>query len=430
MSDAAFSILRIKRKRTTNQLPLDALVIEQPEPSTKRRKATHQIPPSLPQSQTTTTSRGIFRFAETVSLDSFDNPTKTRQVKDRISSFLKHPPHLSQRPLARIPSSASLRNNSNSSSSSSTVPSPSSTPTQKTRKLPSSAAQLRSNSRPGTASPLGAGSASPRAGSSTPTSAPPDRLAPYHLEKKRARYRIIERQREDSQAEIERLEEEEVRKGLRPPKVWSSVELREREEREKEEQTRIYDAIEEDLGQGGVRKKTKREMGRKEKEEDSRMMDNFGDMLKEYLTLQDSTESSSLSSSSSSSLAPPLPIADSSSSSDSEEEEEDADFVYDIYYRDLRPETSSTSTPSTPGGSGFDVSSLEGLKRIGELAGLEDDEELLREEADSESEEEDNADQDSNEENDYRNDYPDEESEDSDRWDEDDGESQGGDSDY
>jgi len=80
------------------------------------------------------------------------------------------------------------------------------------------------------------------------------------------------------------LEEEEVRKGLRPPKVWSSVELREREEREKEEQTRIYDAIEEDLGQGGVRKKTKREMGRKEKEEDSRMMDNFGDMLKEYLT--------------------------------------------------------------------------------------------------------------------------------------------------
>ena len=172
-------------------------------------------------------------------------------------------------------------------------------------------------------------------------------------------------------------------------------------------------------------------------------------------TVQDSTEnaSTSLSSSSSTSLAPPLPIIDSSSSSDSEEdEEEDADFVYDVYYRDLRPETSSTATPSTPGGSGFDVSSLEGLKRIGELAGLEDDEELLREEAESESEEEDNADQDSNgasrssvlfetvwadggmgvspEEGDYRNDYPDEESEDSDRWDEDDGESGNVDSDY
>lgn len=75
-----------------------------------------------------------------------------------------------------------------------------------------------------------------------------------------------------------------MRKGLRPPKVWSSVELREREQREREklEETRIYDAIEEDLG--GVRKKTKRDLGRKEKEEDSRMMDNFGDMLKEYLT--------------------------------------------------------------------------------------------------------------------------------------------------
>ncbi|GAA5958865.1 hypothetical protein JCM21900_002261 [Sporobolomyces salmonicolor] len=401
----AFSILRIKRKRTANQLPLDALVIEQPEPSTKRRKANtdHVEPPSA-------VPRGIFRFAETVPLDSFSSPTKTRQVKDRIQSFLRHPPHLqaSQRPLARIPSSASLRTASTASGSPSLPGSPS---TPSGRKLPSSASALRSTP-----------TNSPRASLLRQTT--DARVLGVHEESRRARYRIIERQRESQERLRELREDEEVRKGLRPPRVWSALELREREERERARkesekgETRIYEAVQEG-DEGGQPKKGRKGVGKGHataSEKEQVMMDSFGEMLKEYLTLQDSALSPS---SSPSSLAPPAPIDDPppSSAMDEDSSEDEDDFVYDVYYRDLR-EPSSSKTEGAPGGSGFDVSSLEGLKRIGELAGLDDDDELLQNDDDASSEEEDNADQDSNEENDYRNDYPDEESEDSDRFDE------------
>ncbi|GAA5917562.1 hypothetical protein JCM5296_004357 [Sporobolomyces johnsonii] len=413
----AFSILRIKRKRTANQLPLDALVIEQPEPSSKRRKANAHHPE--PQNAV---PRGIFRFAETVPLDSFSSPTKTRQVKDRIQSFLRHPPHVqaSQRPLARIPSSASLRTASTASGSPSLPGSPS---TPSGRKLPSSASALRSTP-----------THSPRASLLRQTT--DARVLGVHEESRRARYRIIERQRESQERLRELREEEEVRKGLRPPRVWSALELRERDERERARketekgETRIYEAVQEE-DEAGLLKKARKGAGKgpaaTASEKEQVMMDSFGEMLKEYLTLQDSALSPS-------SLAPPAPIADPSPSSalDQDSSEDEDDFVYDVYYRDLRePSGGGSSKPDgAPGGSGFDVSSLEGLKRIGELsvpspfcslcvrAGLDDDDELLQNDDDASSEEEDNADQDSNEENDYRNDYPDEESEDSDRFDE------------
>ncbi|GAA6020474.1 hypothetical protein JCM11491_001366 [Sporobolomyces phaffii] len=493
---AAFSILRIKRKRTANQLPLDALVIEQPEPSTKRRKATHASAPAAPPA-----SRGIFRFAETVSLDSFDNPTKTRQVKDRIQSFLTKAPtsaavsnlQKEQRPLARIPSSASLRTRP-ASSSASASPSPASTPTSASksgRKLPSSAAALVSHS----------------SRSSNPP--PPFPFAPAPLERKRTRYRIVtesappppsssssssnaaaaaaaavtdpargpgatttmtpaeleQRARDDDEYLADVQEDLAVRRGLRPPRVSSRAELDARAARDARRAqralddlalsrgtTRIYDAIAEDdddddeVAARSVKKKVRRESRTKkggaknrivdDEEEDQAMMDNFGDMLKEYLTLQDSTErdhaSRSLATSSAFSPTIPIPAAASTEPSDDEEgegEESDSggDFVYDVYYRDLRDTTAAAVGPTTSnalegGSNSDDVSSLEGLKRIGALAGLEEDEDLLLRvdgEGDSESEEEDNADQDSNEENDYRNDYPDEESEDEDRWNQD-----------
>lgn len=52
---------------------------------------------------------------------------------------------------------------------------------------------------------------------------------------------------------------------------------------------------------------------------------------------------------------------------DEDSSEDEDDFVYDVYYRDLREPSSSKTEVGAPGGSGFDVSSLEGLKRIGEL---------------------------------------------------------------
>ncbi|GAA5986092.1 hypothetical protein JCM5350_004429 [Sporobolomyces pararoseus] len=520
---AAFSILRIKRKRTTNQLPLDALVIEQPEPSTKRRKATH-TPATVPQ-----TSRGIFRFAETVSIDSFDDETKTRQVKDRIQSFLTRPSVVSNfqsssqnRPLARIPSSASLRQ-SQSQSSSNTTPSRPSTPTTITksgRKLPSSAAAaLLSSQATSRNSPLSTSQFSTTTTATPPPSSSSSSPLQLQLQRKRTRYRIVTDQTtipstivhptseldstylRERQLYLNELQEDlEIQRGLRPPRVISQGEIlarqerretfeqKERErEREKVElershnnsgknkvvvgQTRIYDAIAEDddeeegefeSGRRNGKKKLRRESSSVKKkvkeEEDANMMENFGDMLKEYLTLQDSTERTH-SSSSSTPTSFTLPNSNSiDPSSDEEEEEDDGDdvpkgeesdsgeFVYDVYVRDLRePSTVTTNNGTTNqsdsanetsgGGNGFDVSSLEGLKRIGELAGLEEDEDLLLRadgEGDSESEVEDNADQDSNEENDYRNDYPDEESEDEDRWEQEDDDDnyEGNDSDY
>ena len=75
-------------------------------------------------------------------------------------------------------------------------------------------------------------------------------------------------------------------------------------------------------------------------------------------------------------------------------ESEDEEYVYDLYYKSEHPQRNSTTGSLTPGGSYDDVSSLAGLQRIGELAGLDEDE-ILNDELSSE-EEEDEADQDSN----------------------------------
>jgi len=167
-----YSILRIKRKLTSSQSPLDALLIDAHSPSSNKRR--RQVGPaaaanSLPATPTTSVPnfngpRGIFHFAATVPVSSFDSATQTRQLKDRISAFLQHP--------------TATRSNS----------APSSAPSSpSTRKGPSSAASLR---RPGSA----AGS-----GAESPQLRKQQRVQGFHEEGKRARYRIIERQRSTAQ---------------------------------------------------------------------------------------------------------------------------------------------------------------------------------------------------------------------------------------
>lgn len=104
------------------------------------------------------------------------------------------------------------------------------------------------------------------------------------------------------------------------------------------------------------------------------MMDNFGSMLEEYLTgtfslLPFSIPSNTLpvqdklTSSITSSIAPTPLSAPISTDRDISPEEEDTDeFVYDVYYRDSRPEAVVTLSMD-----GFDVGSGAGLKRIGAL---------------------------------------------------------------
>lgn len=73
--------------------------------------------------------------------------------------------------------------------------------------------------------------------------------------------------------------------------------------------------------------------------------------------------------------------------------DDDDEFVYDLYYKADHPQSNSAAGSLSPTGAFDDVSSLAGLQRIGELAGLDEDE-ILNDELSSE--EEDEADQDSN----------------------------------
>lgn len=80
-------ILRIKRKR--NQDPIDALIIQQNERRQKRRSI---VLPELESDSdvaapATAASRGVFRLAETVSLDSFSNPIEARRLHQRITAL-------------------------------------------------------------------------------------------------------------------------------------------------------------------------------------------------------------------------------------------------------------------------------------------------------------------------------------------------------
>lgn len=500
------SILRIKRKRTQQPTPLDALVIEQLEqPRSKRRKPSTAAPAPTDPSNS---NRGVFKFAETVPLDSFSTPTKTRSLRDRIQSFLAHPPP----GLARSASSSSLRsaglaaaasaassparrtfatssqNNAHRrpatppaadpSGAPSPTASPSATASPSRRKLPSalraaraaaiSAAASSSTSSLSSsledlhaASPTSSPSAPIIAGSSAATAAPSPRLTAIHAEKSRLRYRVVEKRRAFFSAQAEAAEtarrerareDDEIRRGLRPPRVVDSRSLATDNnnlplrgaspDRREEAGLKIYEAVAEGGPASEVNPPARRPpVARITDAGQNAAMDQFGALLDEYLTLQDHTTPSHdaeprLAPSSSRLRDFPPPSTSSSvprppsPGHSSEEEEDESDYVYDVYYRaiDVAQKGMSASAATAAGAaaaagsaaSGWDVSSLAGLDRIGQLAGLtedsDDEAQLLMNEAAAggSSEEEDNADQDSNEENDYRNDYPDEDEPDSD----------------
>lgn len=94
-------ILRIKRKR--NQDPVDALIIAQNERRNKRRSMVFpneaaQDKDASEQASTSDTTepaakqRGVFRLAETVSLQSFSDPIAARKLHQRISALSRGMP--------------------------------------------------------------------------------------------------------------------------------------------------------------------------------------------------------------------------------------------------------------------------------------------------------------------------------------------------
>ncbi len=133
------------------------------------------------------------------------------------------------------------------------------------------------------------------------------------------------------------------------------------------------------------------------------VMSSFVPMLQEYLSCKSSGEYQSRARPQ---LTHPIPLdsvhdnlgpsAASVAATDSTPaavESDDDDFVYDLYYKSEHPQPNPAVGTLTPGGNYDDISSLAGLQRIGELAGLDEDE-ILNDELSSE--EEDEADQDSN----------------------------------
>ena len=368
------SILRIKRKRTDQPTPLDALGPSSPSlsrllifrclthpprtslqsssmPSHPRPSAARTTPPpplqnpppsprevrslslSPPPRHLSTSSHrppycatGIFRFAETVPLDSFSTPTKTRSLRDRIQSFLAHPPPA----LSRQHSTASLRSlardeNREASPAAARKAAPES-PAR--RKLPSALRAAREAAAAGSSSappsPLGPSAAlastpasfglSTSSSSSRPAAtaaqaqappAPPSRAGAAHASRAALRYRIVERRRAESYAasSARAREADEVRRGLRPPTVRDSREVeREREEaregeRERSAGLRVYEAeaVREAGGAAagaregkGGRRRTAHKVDRAPRVEDDgdgeAAMDRFGEMLDEYLS--------------------------------------------------------------------------------------------------------------------------------------------------
>lgn len=94
-------ILRIKRKR--NQDPVEALIINQNERRSKRRSmvfpdTTDEAPTSSqhgsaePSEAPQSKQRGVFRLAETVSLQSFSDPIAARKLHQRISALSRGSP--------------------------------------------------------------------------------------------------------------------------------------------------------------------------------------------------------------------------------------------------------------------------------------------------------------------------------------------------
>jgi len=118
-------------------------------------------------------------------------------------------------------------------------------------------------------------------------------------------------------------------------------------------------------------------------------IDSFMPMLKEYLAATNQT----------------LEIAEPQNVQDVGRESDEEDYVYDVYYQHTSDKPSTSVAPSF-GENGFDVGSQAGLRRMGIIAGLEDDDLFANDSHSDSSEVGDEAEEDSNDEEFYRNDYP------------------------
>ncbi|KAN0063209.1 hypothetical protein ACQY0O_004373 [Thecaphora frezii] len=475
-SNVAHTILRIKRKR--GQDPVEALVIQQAEHRAKRRSNAHSLaqPRSAsaalggPQDHQLSAqeqdaasrpepSRGVFRLAETVSIDSFSDPAAARLLHDRITALSRskrgeqNPQTL---PIARLPTAHTPSSVPSRSQRSSASPAPPSGIA--TDPLHRSLESLHG--------PRDAASASAPPSATVPDGADRDRERSIKQKSSVAsslRFKVVRKEplgqlrHSGSTGSLRRkLKSAGVtgrpwQEARRPPQI--------RSKKEKDAEAvfgRIIDAVSqsnESRSRSGNKGKSKRKDAPQRADPEMEALDSrFAEMLGNYLKTRNLEPPADLEEFSTGRKRAHGPDSDSDPS-EGDKEDSDDDYVYDIYYRDMLPSRTgpagaaesglepaavpghertfatrssipeSMAMPRVQGGAvvppevapaaahfpGLDIASAE--TAMAQLEGFEDTDDELEAGDDGEGYEsyDEGEDEDSNDEDFYRNDYPEEE---------------------
>jgi len=364
-------ILRIKRKR--NQDPVDALIIQQNERKNKRRSMVFPNASTdkdgMPKTDSAPSSadadgkqRGVFRLAETVSLQSFSDPIAARKLHQRISALSRggtpgtstkpvHPSKLAQSisspSLSRIAAGQQQSKGSLADGITDTSPQPSTL--RANRSLGSSVSSLNASA------------------DASPSATPAQRikaLASEHIDRERRsrsstpigiRFKVISKdqaggkglRRSGSSASLRKM-----RSSAGPSRPWHTPagppEIRSKKEKEAEAIFgRIIDAETESSGRSPslAEPSATKSKQTKSTEQDAEMAGldaKFAEMLGDYLrsnNIEPSQDLDHIAQGASQAAFPgndePDIGLDTSTANDDDDDEED--YVYDVYYRDMLP---------------------------------------------------------------------------------------------
>lgn len=357
-------ILRIKRKR--NQDPVDALIIQQNEHRNKRRSMVfndnteeNDTTKQETSSDDASKQRGVFRLAETVSLESFSDPIAARKLHQRISALSRGGNTLagpSTRPLqpSKLSQSVSSPNISQTAQSlqrqeaASTDDMQDSTllqPSRAHRSLGNSVSSLNASAE---ASPSATPAQRIKALASEQIDRDKDRRSrsstPVGM-----RFKVISKdsaggkglRRTGSSASLRKM-----RSSTGPTRPWHSParppEIRSGKEKEAEAIFgRIIDAETESASPSRLPPSRQAKPMQKPQEQDVEMAGldaKFAEMLGDYLrsnNIEPSEDLHEIAQGASDAAAHTQHEADAGNVEDEDDDEDD--YVYDVYYRDMLP---------------------------------------------------------------------------------------------
>ncbi|KAF9433015.1 hypothetical protein BGZ76_009989 [Entomortierella beljakovae] len=198
-----------------------------------------------------------------------------------------------------------------------------------------------------------------------------------HAQKSRAE--LTEKMQKDARSARFRVINQNRTGMNRPPEVKSSVEA---EAEAALDVFKMYDAVRED------QQKSKKQIAPKD-EVESDIMCNFLPMVREYLSISETSSRPIITTPSEASERSSTPLSRKNFDSNSDYEDSEDEYVYDIYYRDIHADQQESKSRS-----------------VGALLWFSDDENFMNED---DSSDDDYEDSDSNAEDYYQNDYPEDE---------------------